>query len=150
METITQECTSCHGTGLYSGFCEGKGEAVICCDCSGKGWNFYTYNEFSGRKKKKGIKSISYSKGNFILTGVGAVGESMTYAEFEEKIPDTFEEITKLMEDLPDDFEVPKKIVIKKPSTAKEIRKKVGVSKKAVKDAVSSIVSKPRPKRGRK
>ena len=88
MPTIKHECESCGGTGLYQGFCEGKGNAVICLNCGGKGWAKYTYKEFTGRKRRKGIKEIRFSRGAFIATGVGGKGDSMTYAEFEKRIPD--------------------------------------------------------------
>lgn len=88
MASIKQECPSCGGTGLYSGFCEPKGTAVVCLSCEGRGWTNHVYREFTGRKKKTGIKTISRSRGFFIATGVGAVGESMTYAEFERKHPE--------------------------------------------------------------
>lgn len=84
MPTIKEECPSCSGTGLYSGFAEAKGEAVICLSCNGKGWSNYKYKEFTGRKMKQGIKKITCSRGAFIATGVGAVGKSMTYEEFKQ------------------------------------------------------------------
>lgn len=40
MNKVKEECTDCHGTGLYSGFCEAKGEAVICTGCDGQGWRW--------------------------------------------------------------------------------------------------------------
>lgn len=87
MPTIKQECPDCHGTGLYSGFCEDKDEAVVCLRCEGSGATSYTYKEYTGRKRKPGIKSIKASRGAFIATGVGGVGRQMTYAEFEAKHP---------------------------------------------------------------
>ena len=30
-------CTSCGGTGLYTGFCEEKGHPVVCRSCKGTG-----------------------------------------------------------------------------------------------------------------
>lgn len=89
-QRIAQECSECHGTGLYSGMCEGKGEAVICCRCDGKGWVFHHFNTFEGRKKKRGIKTVRKSQGEFILTGMGGTGDSMTYAEFEKQFPVKF------------------------------------------------------------
>ncbi len=86
MSSIKCECGSCGGTGLYSGMCEAKGEAVICLGCGGRGWIDFKYKEFTGRKRKSGIKTISQSRGTLIATGVGAVGKSMTYDEFEQKI----------------------------------------------------------------
>jgi hypothetical protein len=90
MPTIKQQCRSCDGTGLYSGFAEPKGTAVICLDCDGKGWNNYSYKEFAGRKHKPGIKTVSLSRGRFIVTGVGPSEfkeDIMTYAQFEAEFP---------------------------------------------------------------
>lgn len=86
-KSIIEQCPSCGGTGLYSGFAEPKGTAVICLNCGGQGWYEYSYTPFEGRKKKRGIKTISKSRGAFVGTGVGATGTSMTYAEFERKVP---------------------------------------------------------------
>jgi hypothetical protein len=84
---VIHECTSCNGTGLYCGFAEAKGTAVICLGCNGQGWQESRFAEFTGRKKKAGVKSISRSRGGFLATGVGAVGDAMTYAEFERTRP---------------------------------------------------------------
>lgn len=87
---LRYECSDCRGTGLYSGMCEAVGEAVICVRCYGKGVAQFQYTPFTGRKGKRGIKKVSVSQGTFIGTGVGAVdGTSMTYAEFQKKIPST-------------------------------------------------------------
>ena len=86
MEKIKEECPDCSGTGLYSGMCEGPGKAVICISCEGKGWRYHFYKIFTSRKRRNGIKEINYSRGNFIATGVGAVGKTMTYQEFEKKV----------------------------------------------------------------
>lgn len=84
---IRHECTSCNGTGLYCGFAEPKETAVICLSCNGQGWKESSFREFTGRKKRIGIKTISRSSGGFIPTGVGATGKSMTYEEFENSYP---------------------------------------------------------------
>lgn len=86
---ISQECPDCHGTGLYSGMCEAKGDAVVCITCEGKGWIWHYYTPFTGRRKKTGIKKIRYSNGYMMAAGVGGFGEAMTYAEFEKTIPAT-------------------------------------------------------------
>ena len=78
--TVKQECPSCHGTGLYQGFCEGPGKAVVCHGCSGRGWSLYTYKEFTGRKYKRGIRIIQESRG-------GGNNPEMTYKEFETAYP---------------------------------------------------------------
>ena len=88
-KTIQAECGSCGGTGLYEGFAEKKGEPVICLECKGTGAVSLKYKEYTGRKKMYGIKSVSMSRGAFIATGVGArPGTTMTYAEFQQKIPE--------------------------------------------------------------
>jgi len=88
MPQIKQECEHCGGTGLYSGFAEPRGTAVVCLGCTGRGWNILTYKEFTHRKHKKGIKTISISRGGFLASGVGAVPKTeMTYEEFEKKYP---------------------------------------------------------------
>jgi hypothetical protein len=88
MKTIKQECPSCKGVGLYRGFYDAPGEAVICGGCAGKGWSLYQYQEFTGRKKKRDIKTIRGSRGTFIATGVGGVRPRMTYKEFEQQYPE--------------------------------------------------------------
>ncbi len=86
---VNVECSACGGTGLYSGMCEGEGCAVICLGCSGSGMATLTYKPFTHRKKMAGANElkISKSRGTFIGTGVGAVGASMSYAEFVKLCP---------------------------------------------------------------
>ena len=82
------ECSDCAATGLYQGFCEGKDEAVVCVRCDGTGCVQYNLKEFNKRKGRKGIKTVYRSRGAFIATGVGAVGSSVTYQEFQNgKMP---------------------------------------------------------------
>lgn len=84
---VKHECTSCSGTGLYCGFAEPKGTAVVCMRCDGKGWQKTTFNEFTGRNLRKGIHKVSLSSGSLLVTGIGATGQSMTYEEFQKKFP---------------------------------------------------------------
>lgn len=58
MTTIKIECPECKGTGLYRGMCEKNGAAVVCRSCKGKGYIFYSYNEFTGRKKRDDVKRV--------------------------------------------------------------------------------------------
>lgn len=88
MITIQCECDDCGGTGLYSGMCEGPGVAVVCLGCGGSGAKTIRVKEFTGRHKKRGIKTITRSRGSFIATGVGPTGPSMTYSEFERAYPE--------------------------------------------------------------
>lgn len=80
--TVQAECDSCGATGLYRGFCEPKGEAVVCIGCSGTGCFNITFTPFKQRKGKRGIKIVRNSLGSFIATGVGGVGRSITYKQF--------------------------------------------------------------------
>ena len=59
------ECKSCKGTGLYQGFCEKEGCAVICTNCKGQGVSTETYIEFTGRNKLKGIERVFKTSGMF-------------------------------------------------------------------------------------
>ena len=86
MPKIKQQCGDCSGTGLYSGFCEAPDEAVVCVPCQGRGWVEHRYKEFTGRKKRRGVKRIRLSQGCFIPAGVGGKGKHMTYEEFEKKV----------------------------------------------------------------
>ena len=80
--TIKIECSSCSGTGLYRGFAEPPGVAVICLNCNGTGSSEFAYTPFSGRKTRHDIKTVQRSRGSFIATGVGPGGNSITYQEF--------------------------------------------------------------------
>lgn len=58
MPSIQAECDRCRGTGLYCGFAEPEGTAVICRNCGGTGCYTITYKEFTGRKRKRGVKRV--------------------------------------------------------------------------------------------
>lgn len=86
--TVNAECDACGATGLYSGFCEAKGEAVVCIQCKGTGRMKLTYKPFTKRYGKRGIATVRRSRGGFIATGVGAVGPEISYADFQKgKMP---------------------------------------------------------------
>lgn len=84
METVKTECSSCGGTGLYSGFAEPEGTAVICVTCNGTGCQEIRFKPFDRRKGRRGIKTVKRSRGTFVGTGVGPTGGSVTYKEFEQ------------------------------------------------------------------
>ena len=86
-QKVLAKCSSCSGTGLYRGMCEIESEPVICLDCNGTGAREITYEPYSGRVTKRGIRSVHRSRGSFILS-CGAVGESMTYEEFLKNYPE--------------------------------------------------------------
>ena len=87
-QTITAECGNCGGTGLYRGFAEPEGVAVVCISCQGTGRVELTYTPFTKRKGKRDIHTGRLSRGSFIGTGVGPAGGSVTYKEFQDgKMP---------------------------------------------------------------
>lgn len=55
-----QECKSCKGTGLYVGFAERDGFAVVCHACNGTGCQHVKveYDDFESRKDREGIKTV--------------------------------------------------------------------------------------------
>jgi DnaJ-class molecular chaperone len=84
MKELHIECGACHGTGLYSGFMERAGEAVVCVQCGGTGRQTIRYNEYTGRKKKRGIKQIRAGSG--LIVDQPSRNSWFTYEEFEAKI----------------------------------------------------------------
>lgn len=82
--TIRTECGDCGGTGLYCGFMEAKGEAVVCVRCGGTGCRTISYKNFGGRKPRRGIKKVRFGSG-LILDNPGK-DNWMTYEEFLTKV----------------------------------------------------------------
>jgi DnaJ-class molecular chaperone len=82
MMEVKAVCDSCGGTGLYVGMCEPKDTAVVCVRCGGTGCLTIRYKPFIHRSGKRGIHTVSLSRGSFILA-CGAKGKSISYAEFE-------------------------------------------------------------------
>jgi len=79
---VQAECSACDGTGLYQGFAEPKGTAVVCIRCNGTGCSNLSYEPFTRRRGRKGVQMVRRSAGSFIATGVGPTGDSITYKEF--------------------------------------------------------------------
>jgi len=54
------QCDECKGTGLYVGFAEKNGFAVVCHSCKGTGKTHkkIEYDDFDGRKDREGIKRV--------------------------------------------------------------------------------------------
>lgn len=82
METISAECDSCGGSGVYCGFAEPPGVGVICLSCDGEGARLIKYKPFKERKRRGGVKVVRRSRGGFLATGVGPVGKEISYDEF--------------------------------------------------------------------
>ena len=48
--TVKEQCSSCGGTGLYTGMAEKDGAAVLCKRCQGSGAYILEYIPFTGKK----------------------------------------------------------------------------------------------------
>ena len=79
---IEVECDCCGGTGVYCGMCEPEGVGVVCLGCNGTGCATLEGKEFTGRNRRRGVKTVMCSRGGFLPLGVGPVGTSVTYKEF--------------------------------------------------------------------
>ena len=85
MPTITIQCSSCKGTGLYRGRCERGGAAVVCRTCEGMGQSEYTYQEFSGRKRAEGVTRVYQGAYGYVISARDAHledGEIIRFSQF--------------------------------------------------------------------
>lgn len=88
------ECRACGATGLYRGFAEPKGTAVICLYCKGSAARdaddipASDHVPFRGRRRREGIRTVMESKGSFILSCGGKKGTDMTYEQFLARFPE--------------------------------------------------------------
>lgn len=81
-KVVFAECTDCDCSGVYQGFMEGKGEAVICMGCDGTGCRKILYAPFVKRRRRPGVKTVRNSAGRSIVTGCGPTGDAMSYEQF--------------------------------------------------------------------
>ena len=58
MPTIKANCKECSATGLYVGFAEPKGTAVVCVRCGGTGCQEIQYVEFKKRRRRRGVSRV--------------------------------------------------------------------------------------------
>jgi len=80
--TLDSECPDCGGTGLYSGFAEPEGTAVICHSCKGTGCKKISYVLFTGRKRKDGIKKVLLDGGLWMMRSKDNPPKSISAEEF--------------------------------------------------------------------
>jgi hypothetical protein len=74
--TVEIECPDCGGTGLYIGFAEGDGTAVVCSRCNGSGKKTLNYKPFVKRNSppKKVMKVFKTNIGyGLTLTSLGGM-----------------------------------------------------------------------------
>lgn len=89
MAKVKIECNACGATGLYKGFAEPPGTAVVCLYCKGTGAKEIDELDksprmplFSSRKPKNGIQYVQRSAGTFILS-CGPTGGRISYDDFQ-------------------------------------------------------------------
>ena len=78
--TVEQKCQSCGGTGLYVGFAEKDGFAVVCHTCKGTGQVTFTheYEDFEGRVAQEGVAQVVQHN-----PGIGlGTNETLTHESF--------------------------------------------------------------------
>lgn len=63
-------CGSCKGTGLYKGFAEKGGAAVVCYSCKGSGKIHIRqqYESFKGRKNRDDVTRVYQTAGGYGIT----------------------------------------------------------------------------------
>lgn len=81
---VQAECEACDATGIYRGMAESEGVGVICLVCKGTGAVKIEYTPFTARKRRKDVRQVYRSAGNFIAGPIGPTGKSVTYSEFLE------------------------------------------------------------------
>jgi len=77
--TFAINCAACKGSGVYSGFAEPEGEAVLFYRCEGNGW--ISAIPFDGRVKRDDIKRVRLSQRERVEFSRNGDG-SVTYEEF--------------------------------------------------------------------
>lgn len=58
MPSVEAECSACNATGLYCGFAEPEGTAVICHGCGGTGRTVISYKPFEKRRRKRNVQRV--------------------------------------------------------------------------------------------
>lgn len=62
------ECSSCRGTGVYSGMGERDGASILCFQCKGTGKSKFRYTPFTGRKKAEGVERVYLSSYGYCIS----------------------------------------------------------------------------------
>jgi len=84
-QTVKVECGSCGGTGLYCGFAEKKGTAVVCLSCGGSGCVEISFTPFVKRKGKRGIHIVIRAAAQDKPGSAGdGYGRSISYERFRD------------------------------------------------------------------
>jgi hypothetical protein len=81
-KTITIECSSCKGTGLYVGMSERDGAAVVCHTCKGIGATTFSYNDFTGRKIRDDVERVFSGSMGYVITAHDITAKSGEFMPF--------------------------------------------------------------------
>ena len=74
------ECRSCRATGVYRGFAERDGAAVVCRICKGDGAESIAFTPFTGRRTADGVETV-FAVGTGYVLGRDARG-GVRYADW--------------------------------------------------------------------
>ena len=85
MRELQIQCRSCNGTGLYCGFAEPKGTAVVCRNCGGSGAEIIRYEPYTGRKPRVGVSQV-VADGGLWFARKGKL-ETVSLSQFLQDIP---------------------------------------------------------------
>ena len=81
-QTLATQCPSCGGTGLYTGYAERDGAAVVCYKCGGAGNYRVVYIPFTGRKEHPDVKRVWKTNPGFAISPEHTEG-GLTPAEWQ-------------------------------------------------------------------
>jgi len=90
MLKIQTECGPCDGTGLYCGFAEPEGTAVVCHGCGGTGATTLSYRPYTGRRRRRGVKKVM-SDGGLWMVRTGDE-KTIDIKDFYDKLPEAEQE----------------------------------------------------------
>jgi hypothetical protein len=82
---VSQECSACKGSGVYVGFAEKDGYAVVCNRCKGTGCEVFVhrYTDFTKRKVLDNVKIVlEANPGIFVGCGEGFNFGGIPYEEW--------------------------------------------------------------------
>lgn len=65
------QCAACQGTGLYVGFAEQAGYAVVCSSCKGTGkvHRVIEYDDYEGRQPREGVHTVLACNPGIVVGG---------------------------------------------------------------------------------
>jgi hypothetical protein len=80
--TVTIQCKSCTGTGIYVGMGERDGIGVVCQQCHGTGGHEWTYTPFTARQRAD-VRSVHVARGYGLSPTHPACGGGLPYEQWE-------------------------------------------------------------------